>query len=168
MGVNPAYIVIDPTGSLLLAANHANYDPTVTIIEKDGVAQVQKVYDDATVSMFPLLPDGTLAPASDVAILERTGGVAGVASQRGPHAHSVSFDLSNQFVIVCDKGANRLYTYRVDNETQTFEDAQVLSGSARNCSAAFGISPQRAVCVYFERTGVEHLIISFRFQQWRC
>lgn len=136
MGVNPAYITIDATGSLLLASNHGNYDPVVTVVRRNGVAEIQKVYDDGTVSMFPVRPDGTLDPASDVAVLERTRGVDSL-SQRSPHAHSVNFDPTNRFVLVCDKGADRIYVYRVDAESRSFEDGTYYS-------TAPGISPRHS------------------------
>ncbi len=136
MGVNPAYITIDATGTRVLAANHGNYDPVVTVIMRNGVPEIEKVFDDGTVSMFPVRPDGTLEPASDVAVLARTNGVDPI-SQQSPHAHSVNFDPSNRFVIVCDKGADRLYVYRVDSESRTFSDGKTFS-------TAPGISPRHS------------------------
>lgn len=136
MGVNPAYISIDATGSRLLASNHGSYVPVVTIVERDGAPAIEKLYDDGTVSMFPVRSDGTLAPAADVAVLERLGGVDPV-SQQSPHAHSVNFDPGNRFVLVCDKGADRVYTYRIDPQSNTFEDEKFVD-------TAPGISPRHS------------------------
>ena len=137
MGVNPAYITIDATGSRVLASNHGNYDAVVTVVDNNGVPEIKKVYDDGTVSMFPVRADGTLEPASDVAVLERLTSVDPV-SQQSPHAHSVNFDPSNRFVIVCDKGADRLYTFRVEPGSRTFEDGKAFP-------TAPGISPRHSV-----------------------
>jgi 6-phosphogluconolactonase len=137
MGVNPAYISIDPTGSRVLTSNHGDYRPATTVVERDGVSVIEKIYDDGTVSMFPVRPDGTLAPASDVAVLERLGGVDPV-SQQSPHAHSVVLDPSNSFVVVCDKGADRVYTYRINSESNTFEDEKFVQTQA-------GIAPRHPV-----------------------
>ena len=123
MGVNPAYIAMDATGSWLVAANHANYDAAVTVVKTDGVLAIRKVYDDGTVSILPVREDGTLGFATDVAILERTGSVDPYR-QANAHAHCVNFDPSNRFVLICDKGADRLYVYRVDHGTGTFTDGK--------------------------------------------
>ena len=103
MGVNPAMIVIDSSGKLLLASNHAGYEASTRVVIRNGEPEVERVFDDATVAVFPINADGTLAPASDVAILDRVAGVPGVASQRGPHAHSVAFDATNERILVADK-----------------------------------------------------------------
>ena len=87
MGINPAYVTIDATGSHVLVSNHGSYNVVVTVVERDGVAEIQRAYDDGTVSIYPVRPDGTLAPASDVAVLERISGVD-LLSQFNPQAHS--------------------------------------------------------------------------------
>jgi len=136
MGVNPAYVTIDATGAWVLATNHGNYDPVVTVVKRDGIPEIEKIYDDGTVSMFPVRPDGTLDPASDVAVLERLSSVDPVA-QQSSHAHSANFDPSNSFVIVCDKGTDRLYTYRVDAVSRTLADGKFFA-------TAPGISPRHS------------------------
>src|SRR3954467_7475239 len=40
MGVWPAYISIDKTGSRLSVANHGNYDPSVRVVKKNGVPEI--------------------------------------------------------------------------------------------------------------------------------
>src|SRR5437867_9924167 len=72
MGVWPAYISIDKAGSRITVANHGNYDPSVRVVEKNGVPEIEKVWDDGTVALLPVKADGTLDRASDVAVLERT------------------------------------------------------------------------------------------------
>ena len=128
MGVNPAYVTIDATGSHVLVSNHGSYNVVVTVVERDGVAEIQKVYDDGTVSIYPVRPDGTLAPASDVAVLERIGGVDPL-SQLNPHAHSVNFDPGNRFVLVCDKGADRVYVFEVDLSSGTLSEPAFVSSA---------------------------------------
>ena len=136
MGVNPAYVTIDATGTRVLTTNHGNYDPVVTVVRTNGVPKIKAVYDDGTVAMLPVRPDGTLEPASDVAVLERLGGVDPL-SQQSPHAHSANFDPSNRFVLVCDKGADRLYVFRVDPGSRTLSDSKFIT-------TAPGISPRHS------------------------
>jgi 6-phosphogluconolactonase len=125
MGVWPAYISIDKSGSRVAVANHGNYDPSVRIVKKNGVPEIEKVWDDGTVALLPVKADGILDRPSDVAILERTTSVDKV-TQRSAHAHSVNWDPSQRMVLACDKGCDRVYTYRVANGSQKLADGKVL------------------------------------------
>ena len=125
MGVWPAYISIDKAGSRVTVANHGNYDPSVRVVRKNGVPEIEKVWDDGTVALLPVKADGTLERASDVAVLERTQSVDKV-TQRSAHAHSVNWDPSQRMVVVCDKGCDRVYTYRVANGSRMLESGKVL------------------------------------------
>ena len=125
MGVWPAYISIDKSGSRVAVANHGNYDPSVRVVKKNGVPEIEKVWDDGTVALLPIRPDGTLDRASDVAVLERTQSVDKI-TQRGAHAHSVNWDPSQRMVVACDKGCDRVYTYRVADGSHMLADGKVL------------------------------------------
>ena len=136
MGVWPAYISIDKTGSRVAVANHGNYDPSVRVVKKNGVPEIEKVWDDGTVALLPVRADGTLDRPSDVAILERTQSVD-KTTQRSAHAHSVNWDPSQRMVVVCDKGCDRVYTYRVAGGSHTFAEGKVLQ-------TAPGIAPRHS------------------------
>jgi len=136
MGVYPAYVAIDKAGSQVIVANHGNYDPSVRVVKRNGVPELEKVWDDGTVALFPVRADGTLGPASDVAILERTTSVDDY-SQQSAHAHSVNFDPSNRIVFACDKGTDRVYTYRVDRTA-----GQLTAG--KTFQTAPGIAPRHS------------------------
>jgi 6-phosphogluconolactonase len=136
MGVWPAYISIDKTGSRVAVANHGNYDPSVRVVKKNGVPEIEKVWDDGTVALLPVRPDGTLDRPSDVAVLERTQSVDKV-TQRSAHAHSVNWDPSQRMVVVCDKGCDRVYTYRVADGSHTLAEGKVLK-------TATGIAPRHS------------------------
>jgi 6-phosphogluconolactonase len=116
MGANPAYISIDPSGRHVTVANHAGYDPAIRI--RDGA--IERVYDEATIAMFDVKPDGSLTDAVAIAALDPgagpvpeawTGLPASFAAS--PHAHSVNWDPSGKWILVCDKGADRIYTFAV-------------------------------------------------------
>lgn len=113
MGSNPAYIAIDATGSWVLVANHTTPDYSVRVAERDGRYAVEKRYDHASVATFAIGPDGSLDYANDVAVLEQ---LAVPLRNEGPHAHSVNIDPSNRMALVCDKGSDRLCTYKLDVE----------------------------------------------------
>lgn len=136
MGVYPAHMDLDEAGSLLVIANHGNYNASVRVVKKNGVPEIEKVWDDGTVALFPVRPDGTLDRASDVAVLERTQSVD-TYSQRSSHAHSVNFDPSDRIVLACDKGTDYIYTYRVDARARTLTDR-------KSFKTAPGIAPRHS------------------------
>ncbi|MGE3913356.1 MAG: lactonase family protein, partial [Chloroflexota bacterium] len=90
-GGEPCHLMTDTTGRWLMVANHEN----------------------GTVAVFPVNPDGTLEPASD---LQRHEGSGPGPSQQGPHAHFVAYDPPKQRILVCDKGIDKVMIYRLDTE----------------------------------------------------
>lgn len=117
MGANPAYVSIDATGSRVTVANHASYEPVIRVV--DG--RIEKMFDDATIALFDTLSDGSVSPARSIATLDPGAGPTPRLSSgipltfaASPHAHSINWDPSSRWVLVCDKGADRLYTFRVE------------------------------------------------------
>jgi 6-phosphogluconolactonase len=88
-GGEPCHVTTDPTGTVVLVANH----------------------EDGSVSVFPLSPDGQIGPLSD---LVRHEGSGPAPSQKGPHAHFVTFDPTGQRILVADKGIDKVMLYRLD------------------------------------------------------
>lgn len=135
MGVYPAYLAIDKAGTMVIIANHGNYDASVRVVKKNGVPEIEKVWDDGTVAIFPVRPDGTLDRASDVHVLDRTMSVD-TYSQRSSHAHSVNFDPAYRMALAADKGTDRIYTYRI-------EQGRTLA-NPKSFKTAPGIAPRHS------------------------
>lgn len=85
----PSHLAVDATGRTLLAANYA----------------------DGFVAAIPISPDGTLGAPN---IIRHTGHGPNPLRQDKPHVHSVTLSPDNRFVIVCDLGLDRIYTYALD------------------------------------------------------
>jgi 6-phosphogluconolactonase len=125
MGVNATWVTIDATGTRVVVANHGDADPVIPVVKKNGVPEIENFFDDGTVSLFVVKPDGTLEPACDVAVFERTHG-ADMRSQGSAHAHLANFDPSNRFVLASDTGGDYIYVYRVDPQSRTFTNVKAL------------------------------------------
>jgi len=122
MGVNATWVNTNPDGTRVVVANHGDADPVIRVVKKNGVPEIENFFDDGTVSLFVVKPDGTLESACDVAVFDRT--YAG--AQGSPHAHSANFDPSGRFVLGCDAGAGDLiYIYRVDPGSRALANAKV-------------------------------------------
>lgn len=100
VGANgPCHLAIDRTGRVLFTAN----------------------YGGGSVSVFPVLPDGSLGARSDFQQHEGSGPLE--ARQKGPHAHGITISQDNRFVIVPDLGIDQLKIYRLDVENAKLEPA---------------------------------------------
>lgn len=90
-GDDPSHLAIDPTGKFLVAAN----------------------YVAGTVEVLPVNSDGSLGAPTDLAA---TTGELGPhrTEQPGPHPHQCPFDPSGRFVVVPDKGLDRLFIFTID------------------------------------------------------
>jgi 6-phosphogluconolactonase len=104
-GVGPTYVSLHPAGKHVLVANYAG----------------------GSVAVFPLLPDGRLAPASDVkknsaAVGPKRATNAPVGSfafsgHDFPHAHMILPDPTGRFVLSADLGTDQILIWRFDERT---------------------------------------------------
>ncbi|MDB6093929.1 MAG: 6-phosphogluconolactonase [Verrucomicrobia bacterium] len=90
-GVAPCHLAVDPTQRTLLVAN----------------------YHTGIVAAIPLLADATLGPPH---VIPHSGHSVDPVRQTTPHVHSVTISPDGRFVIVCDLGLDRIFTYRLDAE----------------------------------------------------
>ncbi|MBZ9780114.1 lactonase family protein [Pseudomonas sp. REP124] len=90
-GHNPAHLAVSPEGGFLLVSNH--YSGSVVVL--------------------PILPSGELGELCDKVLTEGPIGPHRV-EQKGPKPHFNPFDPSGNWVVVPDKGLDRIFTYRFD------------------------------------------------------
>jgi 6-phosphogluconolactonase len=67
------------------------------------------------VAVFPRRDDGSLGPRSDLHLAEGGDG-PWRDHQHGAHPHQAIFDLTGRFVVVPDKGLDRIFVFRFDAE----------------------------------------------------
>jgi len=94
-GADPCYVTVDRTGKYVLVANYAG----------------------GSVSVFPILKDGSLGEAS--AFVQHTGHGPNPQRQEGPHAHSIDLSPDNRFAMVDDLGLDELLVYKFDSAKGT-------------------------------------------------
>ncbi|MFJ9558447.1 lactonase family protein [Streptomyces fuscichromogenes] len=90
-GRNPAHLAVDPTNRFLVVANHSS----------------------GTVVTLPLAADGRPGPVADSLSLPGTPGPHRT-EQTGSKPHHVPFSPDGRFVVVPDKGLDRIFTLTVD------------------------------------------------------
>jgi 6-phosphogluconolactonase len=89
MGDSPCSVFLDHSGHWVMCAN----------------------YGSGTVSVFPVLPDGSLGKAS---FTDQHTGKGPKAQQTSAHAHMITPALHNPYYYSCDLGTDCIYVYRLD------------------------------------------------------
>ena len=89
-GTSPCHLSVDKSGKFVLVAN----------------------YGSGVVSMLPIDDDGRLGEATD--ILQHHGSSVDPERQEGPHAHSITIDLSNRYAFAADLGLDKVMIYKID------------------------------------------------------
>lgn len=92
-GDHPAYISVDKTGKWVAAAN----------------------YNGGSLSILPVLADGSLGAATT--IIQHEGSGPNKSRQSSPHVHSVLFSPDNHFLFVPDLGIDKVMIYAFDDVT---------------------------------------------------
>ena len=90
-GKNPVHLAFDPTGRFLVVSNHIG----------------------ASLAVLPVKLDGSLGPLAQLVVLEGPIGPHRV-EQKQAKPHFNPFDPSGRFVVVPDKGLDRVFTFRFE------------------------------------------------------
>jgi 6-phosphogluconolactonase (cycloisomerase 2 family) len=93
-GKNGVSLAVDPTNRFLVLAN----------------------YSSGTVAVLPINPDGSLGKLSDLVTLSGAPGPH-PTEQTSSHPHDVAFDPSERFIVVPDKGLDRVFVFMLDTSS---------------------------------------------------
>jgi 6-phosphogluconolactonase (cycloisomerase 2 family) len=110
-GRNGVHLALDPDGRFLIVAN----------------------YSSGSVAVMPVKPDGGLDGPVQVVALPGQPGPHRV-EQASSHPHQVLFDPSGKYVVVPDKGLDRIFVFRFDPSSGTLTPTAQGSGAARSGS----------------------------------
>lgn len=131
----PVYLWMDKSRKYLLVVHHLNDNYASKIVrDGDGSFRCQMEYDDGGVVVFRLEDDGRIGEICDVHVIK---GEFTEKGYRSPRQHCICADPAGELYVVCDKGLDRLYTYRLDRETgklMLLSEYQAEEGAApRHC-----------------------------------
>jgi 6-phosphogluconolactonase len=119
-GPRPTFICLHEAKRVLVTANHGDFDHVEHVVRRDdGRWDVEYLYDDSTVVMYKIEPDGRLGGISDVRVLAGHGpdpnssAQAGGHGQASAHAHCAVLDPSGGYVLAGDKGTDQILVFRL-------------------------------------------------------
>ena len=107
-GKNGVRQAVDPSGKFLIVAN----------------------YSSGSVAVLPIAPDGSLKDQHQLVALPGEPGPHRV-EQVSSHPHDVVFDPSGRFVLVPDKGLDRVFVFRFDGANGRLSPAEPASVATR-------------------------------------
>lgn len=118
-GPRPTYLNLDSKNRRLACASHGDFDHVEKVVWKSGQWVSEYVYDDSTVILYKLESQGEIGGIIDLQVLEGHGKdpnsspQAGGHAQASGHAHSAVFSPCSRYLLVCDKGTDRILVFNV-------------------------------------------------------
>lgn len=120
VGVFPCFLTITQDGSHLIATNYGSVDTLVHSLRKeDGSYALERSFDEGSVVMLPIKSDGSVDKVSSLTVHTKTS--IDPKRQISVHPHSVNVDPKDEFAMVCDRGGDRIYAYRIDKAGNKLE-----------------------------------------------
>lgn len=116
-GTITAYSIDPATGDLTYINKQATLGSSTAYAAVDHsnrVVMVANYSDGQSAAVFPIRPDGGVAPASDSVAHTGAGPIA--SRQEKSHAHCIQTDPTNRFVYIADLGIDKIMIYRLDAE----------------------------------------------------
>lgn len=151
--INPGYITVSSDGKYVYAASDAktpNYgtvssfafdadkktltflnqqktggeNPVYVNVDKSGKWLINATYNQATISVFPILENGKIDPMAQHFKFTEGSGIHPTRQEKA-HTHSVIFSPDDKTVLFADLGADKILQYPFDeNQKQPLIDSQ--------------------------------------------
>jgi len=113
-GTNPVHLAVDGTNRFLIVSN----------------------YTSGSVAVMGIRPDGSLSPLTD--LVEMTGSPGPHRSQQASaHPHHNPFDPNGRFIVVPDKGLDKIFVFRLDAE-----NGKLVAGEEASVTTREGAGPR--------------------------
>lgn len=109
---------IDPGNGTLTTLNRepcGGTNPVHVAVDKSNQYLVVSNYTSGSVAVMPIKPDGGVGALTDLVTLSGTPGPHRT-QQASSHPHHNPFDRDGRFILVPDKGLDRIFVFRLDAE----------------------------------------------------
>jgi 6-phosphogluconolactonase len=143
-GAAPTHLALDPSGRALVIAN----------------------YSGGSVAVVPVAADGTLGDRTDLVALEGALGPHRTEQASG-HPHQCRFDPSGRFLVVPDKGRDRVFLFRLDAAAGRLQAATPASVAARPGAGPRHIDFHPAAPYAYVVNELDSTVVTYRFDPAR-
>lgn len=144
-GTNPVHLAADPNNRFLIIANYAT----------------------GTVATLPINADGSLAPLAHLASLPGEPGPH-KTQQGSSHPHHVPFDHSGRFVVVPDKGLDKIFLFRFDPSSGNLSPAEPPFVTAREGAGTRHIDFHPNLPYAYVMNELDSTVTAYRFAPERA
>ncbi|MFK0092317.1 lactonase family protein [Pseudomonas sp. NPDC090592] len=130
-GPRPTFLAHSAEQNLLVSAHHGDFQHVERVIkDAHGKWVSEFAYDDSTVVVFDLEKDGRLSSIQDVLVLSGHGVDPNNSpqmnghAQASPHAHCAVIDPTGKWLLVADKGTDRVFVYTLETHPKLVSTCQ--------------------------------------------
>jgi 6-phosphogluconolactonase len=143
-GKNGVREALDPSGKFLVVAN----------------------YSSGSVAVLPVAPDGSLKDQHQLVPLPGEPGPHKV-EQQSSHPHDIVFDRSGRFVLVPDKGLDRVFVFRFDGATGRLTPTEQGSVKSRPGAGSRHLAFHPKLPIVWVLNELDSTIATYRFDTER-
>jgi 6-phosphogluconolactonase len=143
-GKNGVREAVDPSGKYLVVANYAS----------------------GSVAVLPIAPDGSLKDQHQLVQLPGEPGPHKV-EQQSSHPHDIVFDPSGKFVLVPDKGLDRVFVFRFDGTTGKLSPTEQGSVKSRPAAGSRHLAFHPKLPIVWVLNELDSTIATYRFDTAR-
>jgi 6-phosphogluconolactonase len=133
-----AFLIDPATGRLSVLNRQATGGENGAALALDGTNRFLVVtnYASGTLAVLPIQPDGSLSALSDLVTLTGTPG-PNRTQQESSHPHHCPFDRTGRYIVVPDKGLDKVFLYRLDTTS-----GKLVAGTPPSVSTRAGAAPR--------------------------
>ena len=124
-GTNPSYLTVDKTGRYLLVTHHCTEHFVTRLVKTEKGYDAVVEHDLCTLLLYRLEENGDIGPIVDVF---EVPGKDVEGGHKFPHMHCVVPDREKNYYIICDKGLDKLYSFRIDYENERIVKCHEVDG----------------------------------------
>ena len=143
-GKNPVHLAVDPTNRFIVTAN----------------------YGAGSVGVVPIEKDGTLGARTDLVTLPGEPG-PNRKEQASSHPHDCPFDPAGRFIVVPDKGLDRVFTFKLDNASGKLIPADPPSVATREGAGPRHIAFHPSLPIAYVIDELDSTVTTYRYDPAR-
>lgn len=124
-GTNPSFLTLDKTGKYLLVTHHCTEHFVTRLVKMAYGYDAVVEHDLCTLLLYRMENNGDIGPIVDVFEVHGKDVEGG---HKFPHMHCVVPDQNRDYFIVCDKGLDKIYSFKIDYENEKIVKCHEVEG----------------------------------------